>query len=407
MRLRMSDMPGTRFNQSFYYLVSVRFFGSFAIQLQAVTLGWQMYRFTRDPLDLGLIGLAEAVPAISLALFAGYIVDRSNPKRVMLWVIFVSLTSILLSWYAKSPDDLLIAAFLTGCARSFYSPCFQSLTSRVVEKENINRAVALSTSAMKLAYMLGPVSAGFLIAWNGAETAYLVGSSLLFFALGFAFTLTYDHQPFRYVEKKSVAFIEDLLAGLKFVFKNKILLSALTLDMFAVLFGGVTALLPMISEEILHSGPTGLGFLRASPAIGAITTTLWLIRKPVNKGAGKLLLLVVTGFGVCILTFALSKNIYLSCVLLSLSGGLDSVSMVIRGSIVQLCSPESMRGRIAAVNSIFIGSSNEIGAFESGVAARLLGLAPSILFGGIMTLLTVALIAHLVPELRKLDLDSL
>lgn len=366
-----------------------------------------MYRLTRDPLDLGLVGLAEAIPALGLALFAGYLVDRNNPKKVILAMILVSLMSILLAWNAETPHALFAAAFLTGIARSFYSPSFQALTSRFVQKEKIHRAVALSTSAMKLAYMSGPAAAGIILGWKGVDTAYSLGTVFLLFALGAAFSMNYDHAPYKNRPKKEAIFLDELLAGLRFVFKNRILLSVLSLDMFAVLFGGVTAMLPMIAEEILHTGPQGLGFLRASPAIGALFMSLWLVRRPVNRGAGKILLSVVAGFGLCILAFAASTNVILSCTLLALSGALDSVSMVIRGSIVQLCSPEAMRGRIASVNSIFIGSSNELGAFESGLAARMLGLVPSLYFGGVMTLLTVLFIANLVPEMRKLDLDAL
>lgn len=411
----MNDMSGIRsngsgtskFSRSYYFLVYCRFFGSFAVQLQAVILGWQMYQLTRDPLDLGLVGLTEAVPAISLALFAGYWIDRTNPKKVILGVILVSFISMIIAWHAKTAIELFSAAFLTGCARSFYSPSFQALTSRLVPKENINRAIALSTSSMKLAYVTGPTAAGLILGWWGSDSAYLLGSTFFFFALATVGTMKYDHEPFRHIPKRHAHFFTDLFAGLRFVFKNRILLSALSLDMFAVLFGGVTAMLPMISEEILHTGPQGLGFLRASPAVGALGMSLWLIRRPVNLGAGKILLKVVAGFGFCILAFAASKNVALSCLLLALSGALDSVSMVIRGSIVQLCSPEEMRGRIAAVNSIFIGSSNELGAFESGLAARVLGLVPSLFFGGVMTLVTVLIIARFVPEMRKLDLERL
>lgn len=411
----MSAMFGTRsngsgtstFGRSFYFLVYGRFFGSFAVQLQAVILGWQMYQLTRDPLDLGLVGLAEAIPAITLALFAGYWIDRINPKKVIICVILVSFASMFLAWHAKTTTELFTAAFLTGCARSFYSPSFQALTSRFVPKININKAIALSTSAMKLAYVTGPAAAGLILGWQGVDSAYLVGSTFLFFALAAIGTMAYDHWPYRHIPKHDALFFTDLFAGIRFVFKNRILLSALSLDMFAVLFGGVTAMLPMISEEVLHTGPQGLGFLRAAPAVGALGMSLWLIRSPVNLNAGKILLKVVGGFGLCIIAFAASKNVLLSFLLLALSGALDSVSMVIRGSIVQLSSPEEMRGRIAAVNSIFIGSSNELGAFESGIAARVLGLIPSLFFGGVMTLVTVLIIARFVPEMRKLDLETL
>jgi MFS family permease len=393
--------------RDFRLLVAVRFLGSFSVQLQAVILGWQMYELTRDPLHLGLIGLVEAVPAIGLALFAGWFVDRSNPKRVISAVVFVSLLSMAIAWAARDPLHLFLAAFLTGLARSFYSPSFQSLTPRLVAKKDIHRGVAASNSAMKLAYVTGPAAAGLLLGWKGAGTAYAIGSAFFTLAIGCALALRYDHSRFRSAPKADRKFLDELTAGLRFVFSNRLLLAALSLDMFAVLFGGVTAILPMISEEILHAGPRGLGFLRASPAIGALAMSLWLVRRPPNRGAGRLLLKVVAGFGICTIAFAVSRNVVLSCALLALAGALDGVSLVIRGSIVQLASPEHMRGRIASVNSIFIGSSNEIGAFESGLAAKFLGLVPSVAFGGVMTLLTVAWVARKVPELKTLDLDRL
>ena len=408
----MSGMSGTQsssltFSRDFYFLVAVRFLGSFSVQLQAVILGWQMYQFTRAPIDLGLIGLTEAIPAIGLALFAGYLVDRGNPKRMISAVVFLSLLSMVIAWTARTTDELYFAAFLTGVARSFYSPCFQSLLPRLVPKALLNRAIAMSTSAMKLAYITGPAIAGLVLGWKGAGPAYALGTGFFISALAALIFLRYDHAPFRKTTRLEISFSAELLAGLRFVFKNRILLSVLSLDMFAVLFGGVTAMLPVVSEEILHTGPTGLGFLRASPAIGALGMSLWLVRYPIEKNAGRLLLQVVFGWGLCILIFALSRNVFLSCGILGLSGALDSISMIIRGSIVQLCSPEAMRGRIAAVNSIFIGSSNEIGAFESGLAAQLFGLVPSFYFGGVMTLAVVGVIARFVPELRRLDLREL
>lgn len=405
-------MPGTRsegdrFPAAFRSLVAVRFFGSFSVQLQAVILGWQMYRMTREPLDLGLVGLAEAMPALGLALFAGYFVDRANPRKIIAGVILVSLASMLIAWFARTPSQLYFAAFLTGVARSFYSPSFQSLLPRVVPKPLLNPAIAAGTSAMKLAYVTGPAVGGILLGWSGEDAAYGLGTVSFLFAIGAVFSMRYDHSPYFRRRIEDVSFLNELLAGLRFVFGHRLLLSVLSLDMFAVLFGGVTAMLPVIASDVLRAGPEGLGFLRASPAIGALGMSLWLVRNPVNRNAGKRLLQVVAGWGFCILLFALSRNLWLSCATLCLSGALDSVSMVIRAAIVQLSSPEAMRGRIAAVNSIFIGSSNELGAFESGVAAKVFGLIPSFYFGGVMTLIVVGLIARFAPELAEVDLDRL
>jgi MFS family permease len=408
----MNGMSGTPsndvvFSRSFYNLIALRFFGSFAIVLQSVILGWQMYQFTHDPLNLGLIGLAEAVPALGLALFAGYIVDRMNPKRIVTAVLLVSLASMILAWIATSPIELYAASFLTGFARSFYSPGFQALLPRLVPKSILKRAVAAGTSSYKLASIIGPAAGGLLYGFSGKNLAYAVGSSALFLALLAALAMTYDHTPFRKSTRTEKSFLSELLAGLKFVFNNRLLLSVLSLDMFAVLFGGIEAMLPIVASDILHVGPQGLGFLRASASLGALAMTLWLVRRPISANAGGTLLRVVAGWGLCILVFAASRNMWFSCFILALAGALDSVSMVIRGSIVQLCSPEGMRGRIAAVNSIFIGSSNELGEFESGVAARVFGLIPSFYFGGLMTLAVVGAIAKFVPELREVDLDKL
>jgi MFS family permease len=408
----MNGMPGIpskplAFSRSFYFLVGLRFFGVFAVQLQAVILGWQMYAFTHNPLDLGLVGLTEAIPALSLALFAGFFVDRINPRKIIAGVILVSLVSMLIAWSATSPLQLYVASFLTGLSRSFYSPSFQSLLPRLVPKKVLNRAIAASTSAMKLAYVTGPAIGGLLYGWAGENFAYGWGSLFLVFAFIAVFPIAYDHAPYRKKTRTEKSFTHELLAGLKFVFKNQLLLSVLSLDMFAVLFGGVTAMLPVVASDILHVGPQGLGLLRAAPAVGALGMSLWLVRNPVGRNAGKRLLQVVAGWGVCILVFAGSRQMWLSCSVLALSGALDSVSMVVRGSIVQLCSPEAMRGRISAVNSIFIGSSNELGEFESGVAARIFGLIPSFYFGGVMTLVVVGLIARFLPELGKVDLEAL
>jgi MFS family permease len=402
----MSKDP--KFGRPFRFLIGVRFFGSFSIQLQSVILGWQMYEFTRNPLDLGFVGLAEAIPALSLALFAGYFVDRINPRRIVTGVLLVSLTSMLLAWSAKSPLELYLASILTGFARSFYSPSFQALLPRLVPKSILNRAIAAGTSATKLASIAGPAVGGLLFGFAGKNLAYGLGTTFFLVALGAVLGMDYDHGPYRRKTKRTEAsFVAELLAGLRFVFGSRLLLSVLSLDMFAVLFGGVEAMLPIVASDILHVGPQGLGFLRAAPAVGALGMTLWLVKKPIGRDAGKRLLEVVAGWGICILAFAGSRNAWISCSILALAGALDSVSMVIRGSIVQLCSPEAMRGRIASVNSIFIGSSNELGEFESGVAARIFGLIPSFYFGGLMTLAVVGLIARFVPELRRIDLDAM
>lgn len=397
----------------FRRLTIMRFLFAFAMQMQAVVMGWQMYELKHDPLALGLIGLAEAIPAIGLALYAGDIVDRGNPLKIYRGVIATSLTSALLlvavSTGALGPASanwIYAAAFITGLARGFSSPAIYSLVPQIVPREILNVSAAWITSAFQVASVAGPAAAGLLYAWKGPELPYVIDALMLGGGLLLlAFVEHKPHPPKALVEGEPI--FSRITSGLKFVFNHELLLAALAMDMFAVLFGGVTAILPIFAAEILRTGPTGLGLLRAAPSFGAAAVSLLLVRFPISRHAGRILLSVVTGFGLCMVGFGLSRSFLLSLTLLAVGGALDSASMVIRGAIVQLCSPEDMRGRIASVNSIFIGSSNEIGEFESGVAAKLLGTVPSVVFGGAMTLITVALTTLLAPKLRKMDLSKL
>ncbi|NDD92794.1 MFS transporter [bacterium] len=280
-----------------------------------------------------------------------------------------------------------------------------SLMPQLVPREALAVSSAWLTSAFQVAAISGPAVGGLLFAWGGGKLAF--GVEVILLASSQVLLLFLKFQPKVNQPLPGESFKEGLLSGLKFVFSHQLLLSALALDMFAVLFGGATALLPVFASEILQVGPLGLGWLRAAPAVGALIMSVALIRRPVGQHGGRILLACVAGFGLCIIGFGLSTSFWLSMAFLALSGALDSVSMVVRGAIVSLCSPDHMRGRVASVNSIFIGSSNELGAFESGVAARVLGTVPSVVFGGAMTLLVVAVTAKLAPRLRALDLRKL
>ncbi len=395
-------------NPNFYRVMLSRFLFVFGVQIQAVLMGWQMYDLTHDPLKLGLIGLAAALPALVMALFAGWLVDHFNPLRIYQGVVGISVCSIGIAWNATTPSELYWAALLTGLVRSFTSPAINSLVPRLVSREEIRRSSAFTSTAFQMANVIGPGLAGILLGVQGYSLPYILALSALVVASLVLLTVKYAHSPNSgQLLKVKASRLDELLLGVRYVSKHPLLLSAMSLDMFAVLFGGVTALLPVFAAEILFVGPQGLGWLRAAPAFGAICMGTFLIRNPIGKRAGTALLASVLGFGICILVFALSKNYWLSLSVLALSGALDSVSMVVRGAIVQLCSPENMRGRIAAVNSIFIGSSNEIGEFESGVAAKLLGTVNSVLFGGTMTLITVGLVFWKAKTLRNLDLRHL
>lgn len=395
-------------NPNFFRATAARFLFSLSVQSQAVLMGWRMYEMTHDPLQIGLIGLTAALPALFLSLVSGYLVDLSNPLRIYQGVVLVSLSSVIVSWQAEGPRDLYLAAMLTGIVRSFSSPSMGSIIPRMVSRDEIKRSSAYTALAFQFAGVLGPGLAGILLGIRGYTYPYLLCVSALITSSITLLFLDYRHAPRKRPDPtEKTAMFSELSLGMRYVFKHPLLLSSMALDMFAVLFGGVTAMLPVFAAEILMVGPTGLGWLRAAPAAGAMVMGLRLVRKPVGENAGRTLLVAVLGFGVCILVFGMSRNYALSWVVLALSGALDSISMVVRGSIVQLCSPDSMRGRINAVAAIFIGSSNEIGEFESGAAAKLLGVVPSVFFGGTMTLITVILTYLRCPELRALDLTQL
>ena len=401
--------------QDFKKLMFARFFFTFAVQMQAIVLSWRMYELTKDALYLGLIGLVEALPALGLALWAGYIVDRSRPLVIYRRLTFVSLSSGLIMLLSQLSSFevttglqvklLFLSSFLTGCARAFSQPSMYSLVPKLIPRTLLAKSSAWMSSAMQTARMSGPALGGILYGfWGVSGTATLICLCLMVTSISL-FMMSFN--PPANVPEKSHSITEDLLSGARFVFKHPILFPAMSLDMISVLFGGVTALLPIYAAEILRVGPEGLGVLRAAPAIGAFVMSAWLIRGGLKKHAGQKLFWSVAGFGLAILIFAFSRDYVLSLVALIASGMFDSVSMVIRTSAVQISSPDHMRGRIAAVNSIFIGSSNELGEFESGVAAKLLGTFPAAVFGGVMCLCSVVIVSLLSPKLRELDLDEL
>lgn len=402
--------------RDFRLLITGRFLFSLAVQLQAVVMGWQMYELMHDPLYLGLIGLVEAIPALGLALFSGYLVDRGNPLKIYRGVLFTSLISISILFFTSTSlgfelsirqraQILYFSAFITGLARGFSGPSLYSVIPKTVPREAYNASAAWVTSAIQLATVTGPALGGFAYVWGKAPLAYGLGCILLCGG-SLALSIIKTKTPSQPVAKGAPIF-EELMVGIRFVFSHSLLLPALALDMFAVLFGGVVAILPIYAGEILRVGPTGLGILRSSPSIGAIIASVFLIRKPITRGAGNILLACVGGFGLCIIGFGVSPHFWVSVVFLALSGALDSISMVIRGAIVQLCAPEGMRGRVAAVNSIFIGSSNELGAFESGIAAKFMGTVASVVFGGSISLACATVAGFTSRSLRRLDLSKL
>lgn len=397
-------------NKEFRFFISTRVCLTIALQIQAVIAGWHIYKLTEDPLSLGLIGLAEAIPAISIALYAGHIADISSKRKILFRSILVLLFCSF-GLTVASNDYFIIGfsstwsinlmyffIFLSGFARGFYAPAGFSFISQLVEKDQLVTASTLNSSSWQIAAIFGPALGGLLYAWIGIT--YTFGVVLVFILLAMLCISAIKPKPV--MSKMGDEKIgERLKAGLSYVFHNKVLLSAISLDLFAVLFGGAVALLPVFANEILHAGPQGLGLLRAAPSLGASITMIWLsVRQPFNR-PGVALLFCVASFGLCMIGFALSTSLYLSLFMLFLSGAFDSVSVVIRGNILQLQTPDEMRGRVSAVNTMFIGSSNEIGAFESGLAARLLGTVPSVIFGGCMTLLVVGITSVKSAALKK------
>jgi MFS family permease len=398
----------------FKKLIAARFLFTFAVQMQAVVLGWRIYALLKSPLYLGFIGLAEAIPAIGLALYAGYIIDRSRPLRAYRNVMLVSLVSGLVVLFEHIFADslsistlvglLYFAAFLTGAARSFSQPAIFASVPRLVDRSQLMKATAVSSTAMQIARIGGPAFGGIAFGFFGPVVTSSILCLLLLAGVIVMGTLKKDIPPPAHLNRHA-SMKDELFSGVRFVFNHAILLPALSLDMISVLFGGVTALLPIFAEEVLFVGPKGLGILRAAPAVGATLMGIYLSRSHRFRN-GHALLISVAGFGACILIFGLSTDLYLSFAALALSGMFDSISMVIRSTAVQMSSPDHMRGKISAVNSIFIGSSNELGELESGIAASFLGLVPSVIFGGSVCLLTVAAVSFFAPQLRRLDLKS-
>ena len=393
-------------------LLSARFLFTWAVQMQAVMLGFRMYSLTHSALHLGMIGLSEAVPALGLALYAGYVVDHNNPLRIYRLVISVSLLSALIFWGSQALSMsatvqvtlLYVAGFATGLARAFSQPAIFATVPKLVPRALLPKASAWMATSMQVARIGGPAVGGMLVGWMGAPWAAASVCGLLL--LGSAVLIGTTVAPTPSVATAQTRRLGEMLVGARFVLTHPILWPALSLDMLSVLFGGVTALLPVFAAEILTVDVNALGYLRAAPAVGATIGSLALAHTGVGRHAGVLLLTAVVGFGSCILIFGLSRSLPLCLLALGLSGAFDSISVVIRSAAVQLNSPDSMRGRISAVNAIFIGSSNELGEFESGLVAHLMGTVPAVLLGGAVCLLVVAVVAVRYPALRQLDLTA-
>jgi MFS family permease len=374
----------------------------FGMQMQTVGVQWEIYERTRSPLALGLVGLVQFLPVISLTVSAGHEADRSHRKAiVMAAMLLIAICSLGLAWVSVDEKDIgwmYLALLFSGVARAFLQPAKASLLPHIVPREAFSNAVTWNMSGFQLAAILGPAAGGQIIGFaKVAWPVYLIDAGCTFV---FLVLLALIHVP-RHVATTSTATGQALLAGFHFVRRNKIILAAITLDMFAVLLGGAVALLPVYAEDILHVGARGLGWLRTMPAIGALVFSFVLAHRPPIEHAGKTLLWVVAGFGVATIVFGVSQSYPLSLLMLFLTGAFDIVSVVIRHTLVQLLTPDDMRGRVSAINSVFIGASNELGAFESGLVAQLFTPAISVVSGGIGTLVVVLAVAAVWPQLRR------
>jgi MFS family permease len=384
-----------------------------AALMQSVIVGWQIYDLTHNVLWLGFIGLVEVIPQVTISLFAGHYSDIWNRHKIIKYTsLLLILGSVILLIYSADAAffsqrfgiyPLFITIFLTGLARGIISPAQVALLGQLVPRSLYANAATWNSANWQMAAVTGPAIGGMVYGFFGIVPAYSL--VLCLYSLSF-FLMLFIKIGKHVVAESSEGVFTRIRSGISFVFQTPELLGAFTLDMFAVLFGGAVAMLPVFASDILFVGPQGLGLLRACPAIGATIMAVILMFQPPMKDTGKVLYISVTGFGLCMIFFALSKSFIISGLLLIMSGAFDNVSVVIRGTILQLFTPDHMRGRVASVNSIFIGSSNELGAFESGVTAKIMGLVPSVVFGGLMTLVVVFTTLKLNKPLLKLSLKN-
>ena len=382
---------------------------TFGTLIQGVVVGWQVYKVTHDPLALGLVGLAEAVPFIAFALPSGHLADRADRRRLCLGALTVlAACSAALFWMTHvdliRPDTvwaIYAVIFVSGIARSVLQPTRTALSADLVPRDIYLNAITWRSSTWQFAAVGGPAMGGLLLGFGGPALGYATAAVLIVVAWGALVRVT--ARPDGATVADGVPALSGLLEGIRFVRTQPVLLGAITLDLFSVLFAGAEALLPVFALDILHVGAPGLGFLRAAPAAGSVAMSIYLSHRPFRSRAGWTMMISVALYGVCISTFGLSRSFPLSVGMLALSGMFDNVSVVLRATLLQTLTPRELLGRVAAVNAIFIGSSNEIGAFESGVAARLLGAVPAVVLGGLVPIVVVAITAWRVQGLRQLE----
>ncbi len=396
----------------FKNLMLGRFTFIMALRMMGTLVAWWIYELTNEPFAIGLVGLSEFIPAFSFALYAGHIIDRSEKRKLLLRGVFFFTCAAGTLLFFSTPfihdrfNKVTIAIgictviFCTGIIRAFTGPIFSAVLATTVPRQYLQNATTWNQGSWLAAAVTGHATGGFLIASIGIMGTMITVCSLLMVAF-FILTQLKPKPPMPQSGEKKTW--ESVMEGLRFVFRTKEILAAFSLDMFAVLFGGAVAMVPVYARDILKAGPMGFGWLNAAVDIGAITIVVLLAFFPMKKAQGKKLLLAVAGFGICIICFALSEWYILSFAALLIAGMLDGVSVVVRGTVMQLKTPDHMRGRVSSVGSMFINSSNELGQFESGMAARLMGVVPSVVFGGCMTLLIVIVTWIKAPTLRKFE----
>ncbi len=382
-----------------------RFFIVLSLEMLSVAVGWQVYEITRRPLDLGYVGLAQFLPGFVLFLFAGHAADLFDRRRLLMWCYagfgLCSALLLLISWRAPKSVHLIYAVLvLLGTVRSFNWPASRAILPHLVPEEHFANAVAWNSSAFQIATIAGPAIGGIAYAiFRGPQTVYAIAVAVSILAL--SMTMRIKARPA--ARAKEPVSLRTVLAGFRFIWEKKLILGSISLDMFAVLLGGAVALLPVYAREILHTGPWGLGLLRSAPGVGAAVMAIVVAHQPIRRRAGMTMLLCVAGFGVFTIAFGISRSLVLSLLALFLCGASDMVSVIIRATLVQIATPDEMRGRVNAVDMLFIGVSNELGEFESGLTAHWFGTVPAVVLGGIGTLVVIGIWAWLFPELRKAD----
>lgn len=397
-------------SKAFRTLLLYRIGATLSYQITMVAVGWHLYEITNSVVSLGLIGLAELIPYFALALYSGHAVDHYSRKLIagiacMIHVtVALFLAAIAIGWVTPPVPFIYVAVAFIGVGRALLRPSYQALFGQIIPRDQLTRYTAYASSAFQICVVAGPGLGGLMIGFAGLEWTYILAACCGVFGL---YGVSFIHAA----QEKSGAlkndFLKSFMEGFHYVRKHELILSVMALDMFAVLFGGAVSILPAFVKEVLNAGPETLGILRAAPAAGAVITGIYLARRPILTDSGKYLFLSVAGFGMAIIAFGISSNLWVCAFFLFISGCCDSISVVIRGSIMQLTTPDHMRGRISAINGIFIGSSNELGALESGIAASVMGLVPSIVFGGAATIFIVLITYRLAPHLRKLNIQDI